>query len=136
MKHKFVIIGASILVVIALVSGCLDKTGGSDATGNIDYSTPQTNNEGGISITVSYLAGITDATAFEIEVTAHQDYNDDFGKNSFLRGAGGKKYQPLSYEGSRGHHAEGILRFPKIDDTRFELVIQDVAGVEERVFTW
>ena len=136
MRHKFVIISTGILLVVALVSGCLDTSEGSSEIENIDYSTPQTNSEAGITITVTYLPEIKDATAFDIEVTAHKDYNDDFKKNSFLRDASGKTYQPRSYEGSSGHHAEGKLKFPKIDDKRFELVIQDIAGVEERIFTW
>ena len=139
MRHKFVMISASLLLVIALVSGCLDTSEGSydiENVENIDYSTPQTNSEAGITITVTYLPEIKDATAFDIEVTAHTDYNDDFKKNSYLRDSSGKTYQPISYEGSSGHHAKGTLKFPKIDRKRFELVIQDVAGVKERTYTW
>ncbi|MCK5488217.1 MAG: hypothetical protein KAI86_18480 [Desulfobacterales bacterium] len=139
MRHKFVMISASLLLVIALVSGCLDTSEGSydiENVENIDYSTPQTNSEAGITITVTYLPEINDATAFDIEVTAHTDYDDDFKKNSYLRDSSGKTYQPISYEGSSGHHAKGTLKFPRIDSKRFELVIQDVAGVKERTYTW
>ena len=139
MRCKFVMISASLLLVIALVSGCLDTSEGSNEienVENIDYSTPQTNSEAGISITVSYIPEITDSTAFEIQVTAHTDYDDDFKKNSYLRDSSGKTYQPISYEGSSGHHAKGTLKFPRIDSKRFELVIQDVAGVKERTYTW
>ncbi|HEY9245673.1 MAG TPA: hypothetical protein VIO11_02390, partial [Candidatus Methanoperedens sp.] len=64
------------------------------------------------------------------------NYNDDFQNNSYLRDSSGKTYQALSYEGEGGHHATGVLRFPKIESKRFELVIRDVAGVNERVFKW
>ncbi|MCX9025127.1 MAG: hypothetical protein OIN85_03410 [Candidatus Methanoperedens sp.] len=64
------------------------------------------------------------------------DYNDDFKNNSYLRDSGGKTFQPLSYVGSGGHHASGTLRFPKTESKSFELVIRDVAGVNERVFKW
>jgi hypothetical protein len=64
------------------------------------------------------------------------DYNDAFENNSYLRAADGKIYLPLSYEGSKGHHASGTLKFPKIESKGFELVIKDIAGVRERVFKW
>lgn len=119
-----------ILIAIA-VSGCL-----SGEKPPSDLLEPRENSEAGIKISVTYLPEITDATAFEINVTAHQDYNDAFDKISYLRDSSGKIYQPLSYEGSRGHHASGTLRFPKLESKRFELVIQDVADVKERVFKW
>jgi hypothetical protein len=139
MKKKLIIATFVLLLLAALLSGCLDTPEGTynvDNVENVDYSAPQTNSEGGISITATYLPEIEGATAFEIKVTAHTDYDDDFKKNSFLRDASGKTYQPLSYEGSSGHHADGVLRFPKIESKKFELVIRDVAGVEERIFTW
>ncbi len=119
-----------ILIAIA-VSGCL-----SGEKPPSDLLEPRENSEAGIKISVTYLPEITDATAFEIKVTAHQDYNDAFDKISYLRDSSGKIYQPLSYEGSRGHHASGTLKFPKFESKRFELVIQDVADVKERVFKW
>lgn len=119
-----------ILIAVA-VSGCL-----SGEKPPSDLLEPRENSEAGIKISVTYLPEIADATAFEIKVTAHQDYNDAFDKISYLRDSSGKIYQPLSYEGSRGHHASGTLRFPKFESKRFELVIQDVADVKERVFKW
>lgn len=139
MKKRLIMATYGLLLLSAVLSGCLDTPEGNynvDNVENIDYSIPQTNSEAGISITATYLPEIEDATAFEIKVTAHTDYDDDFKKNSFLRDASGKIYQPLSYEGSGGHHADGVLMFPKIESKKFELVIRDVAGVEERIFTW
>jgi len=126
-----IIIALSILTAVA-ISGCIS---GGD-TPSADLLEPRENSDAGIQIKATYLQDIEDATAFEIKVTAHSDYNDDFKKNSFLRDSGGKTYQPLSYEGEGGHHASGILRFPKIEGKRFELVIKDIAGVNERVFKW
>lgn len=128
---KRIIITLLVLVAVA-VSGCLSEGEKPPA----DLLEPRENSEEGIKISVTYLPDITDATAFEIKVTAHEDYDDDFKKNSYLRDSSGKTYQPLSYEGEVGHHASGTLRFPKIESKRFELVIQDVAGVEERVLKW
>lgn len=123
----------TILVLMAVaISGCLS----GDDKPPADLLEPRENSEAGIKITATYLSDITDATAFEIKVTAHTDYDDDFKNNSYLRDSGGKIYQPISFEGETGHHASGTLRFPKIESKRFELVIKDVAGVKERVFKW
>ncbi len=131
MRFYVIIIVLSILTAVA-ISGCLS----GDDKPPADLLEPRENSEAGIKITATYLSDITDATAFEIEVTAHKDFDDDFKKNSYLRDSSGKTYQPLSYEGEGGHHASGTLRFPKIESKRFELVIKDVAGVNERVFKW
>ena len=127
MRISGIIIALFILITVS-ISGCL--------SGGDNPLEPRENSDAGIKITVTYLPDITDATAFDIIVTAHNDYNDDFKSNSYLRDSSGKTYQPISYEGEGGHHASGTLRFPKIESKRFELVIKDVAEVEERVFKW
>ncbi len=131
MRISRIIIALSILTGVA-ISGCI--SGGEKP--QADLLEPRVNSEAGVQITATYLPDITDATAFEIKVTAHMNYNDDFMNNSYLRDSSGKTYQPLSYEGAGGHHASGTLRFPKIESKSFELVIKDVAGVNERVFKW
>ncbi len=131
MRISGIIIVLSILTAVA-ISGCI--SGGEKPLA--DLLEPRVNSEAGVQITAAYLPDITDATAFEIKVTAHMDYNDDFKNDSYLRDSSGKTYQPLSYEGAGGHHASGILRFPKIESKSFELVIKDIAGVNERVFKW
>ena len=120
-----------LLILLSALSGCL-----SSDKSRADILGPRENSEAGIKITVTYLPEIIDATAFDIKVTSHMDYNDDFANISDLRDSSGNTYKPLSYEGSGGHHASGILRFPKIEGNKFELVIHDVAGVKERVFKW
>ncbi len=131
MRISGLVITLSVLVTVA-ISGCLS----GDEKPPADLLEPRENSEADVKISVTYLPDITDATAFEIKVTAHKDYDDDFKKNSYLRDSSGKTYQPLSYEGEGGHHATGTIRFPKIESKRFELVIQDVAGVKERIFKW
>ncbi len=131
MRISGIIIVLSILTAIT-ISGCI--SGGEKSPA--DLLEPRENSEAGVQIKVTYLPDFTDATAFEIMVTAHKDYNDDFKNTSYLRDSSGKTYQPLSYEGEGGHHASGTLRFPKIESKRFDLVIKDVAGVNERVFKW
>ncbi len=130
MKAKLVMIVLFVLVIAGL-SGCLSAKAPA-----ADMIEPRENSDAGIKISLTYLPEITDATAFEVKVTAHMDYNDEFEKTSYLRDQSGKTYQPLSYEGSRGHHATGTLRFPRIESKSFEVMIQDVGGVNERVFRW
>ena len=120
-----------LLILLSALSGCL-----SSDKSELDILEPRENSEAGIKITVTYVPDIIDATAFDIKVTSHMDYNDAFADISYLRDSKGTTYKPLSYEGSGGHHASGILRFAKIEGNKFELVIQDVAGVKERVFKW
>ena len=127
-----VIIILFFILFAAAISGCLSASDKPAA----NMLEPRENSEAGIKITVNYLPDILEATAFELEVTAHQNYNDDFLNNSYLRDPGGNTYKPVSYEGSTGHHAAGTLKFPKIESKRFELVIMDVSGVKERVFKW
>jgi len=122
----------SLLVIATAISGCLTGNKNTPA----DMLKVRENSDGGIKISVTYLPEISDGTAFAIEVTAHKNYNDGFENISYLRDSSGKIYQPVSYEGSRGHHATGTLRFPKIESKGFELVIQDVGDVKERVFKW
>lgn len=131
MRISVIIIALSMLAAVA-ISGCI--SGGDKPPA--DLLEPRENSDAGVQIKVTYLPDITDATAFEIDVTAHKNYNDDFMNNSYLRDSSGKTYKPLSYEGEGGHHAKGTLRFPNIEGKSFELVIKDVAGVNERVFKW
>ena len=131
MRISGVIITIFVLIAVT-ITGCI--SGGEKSPA--DLLEPRVNSDAGIKITVTYLPDISDATAFDIKVTAHNDYNDDFKSNSYLRDSSGKTYQPISFEGEGGHHASGTLRFPKIESKRFELVIKNIAGVEERVFKW
>lgn len=130
MRISTILIALLVLITIA-ISGCL-----SSDKPPADLLEPRENSEGGLTMTVTYLPDITDATAFEIKVTTHSNYNDDFENISYLWDSSGKTYQPISYEGSRGYHASGVLKFPKIESKTFELVIRDVGGVKERVFKW
>lgn len=136
------IIIALLLLAIAII-GVYLLAGGKAPTDSIDstyLSEPRVNSEAGIKITLTYLPDIlpdiNDATAFDLKVTSHTDYNDDFQNNSYLRDQDGKTYKPISYDGSGGHHASGTLRFQKIDSKRFDVVIQDIADVKERIFKW
>ncbi len=79
--------------------------------------------------------------SFEVAMNTHSvplDYN--LIQLAILRTSQGDEVAPLRWDGSSGgHHVSGILYFPAVnlEDAQWvEVVIQDVAGVEERIFHW
>jgi len=128
MRISSIIIALFLLTIVA-IGLYLSESGKPQ----VDLLGPRENSEAGIKITLTYLPDISDANAFDLRVTSHTDYNDDFQNNSYLWDPDGKTYKPTSYVGTGGHHASGTLRFPKIESKRFDVVIQDVADVKERI---
>lgn len=136
MKLKVIIIALSILISTA-ISGCLS---GSEQTPEqtappADLSGQKENSEAGVTITAVYLGD----SAFEISLDTHSgslDYEMD--KISYIRDGKGNIIKPEAWDGGiGGHHFSGTLTFSKFDDSKgFELVIQDVAEVKERVIKW
>ncbi len=117
-------ISGLIILITIIVGGCLSK----------DSQTERINSEAGITITAVNLGN----NAFEIKVDTHSGSLDyDMAKISYIRYSNGDIIKPESWNGGiGGHHFEGILTFPKFNDNDFELVIQDVGGVEERILKW
>ncbi len=127
-----------LILIIAAVSGCLsgsepktalDKTSGADSSGT------KVNSEAGVTITAVYLG----SNAFDVKLDTHSGSLDyEMAKLSYIRDSKGNIIKPESWDGGiGGHHFGGTLKFPKFDDSAgFELVIQDVAGVKERVLKW
>lgn len=135
---KEIIITLLVLIAVAL-SGCLsqplDEPAVPDETATVDSSEERENSEAGVTITAVYLGN----SAFEIKMDTHSgslDYEMD--KVSYVRDAKGNIVKPEKWDGGiGGHHFSGTLTFPKFDDgAGFELVIQDVAEVKERVLKW
>ncbi len=115
---------SGLIILIIVVGGCLSK----------ESQTERISSEAGITITAVNLGN----NAFEIKVDTHSGSLDyDMAKISYIRYSNGDIIKPESWKGGiGGHHFEGILTFPKFDDSDFELVIQDVGGVEERILKW
>lgn len=132
---------ALLVLVAAAVSGCLsssepetEKPAAVEKTASSD-SEPKENSEAGITIAAVYLGN----NAFEISLDTHSGSLDyEMAKISYIRDSKGNILKPEAWDGGiGGHHFNGTLKFPKFDDSRgFELVIQDVAGVKERVLKW
>ncbi|MFZ3383359.1 MAG: hypothetical protein WA144_05490 [Candidatus Methanoperedens sp.] len=134
------IIIALLILITAAVSGCLsEKTEATVAPASSDKTSdsPDTreNSEAGVTITAVYLGN----NEFEIKLDTHSGSLDyDLAKISYIRDSKGNTIKPESWDGGiGGHHIEGYMKFPEFDDSPgFELVINDVAGVKERILKW
>ena len=107
----------------------------SDKTSATDSSETKDNSEAGVTITAVYL----DNNAFDVKLDTHSGSLDyEMAKISYIRDSKGNIIKPESWDGGiGGHHFEGTLKFPQFNDrTGFELVIQGVAGVNERILKW
>lgn len=128
-----------LILIAAVVSGCLsgigpdaEKPAPLERTAAAGSSGPKENSEAGVTITAVYLGN----SAFEISMDTHSGSLDyEMAKISYIRDGTGNIIRPETWEGGiGGHHFSGTLKFPKFDDRPgFELVIQDVAGVRERI---
>ncbi len=96
MRISAILIALFVLVPIA-ISGCL-----SSSKPPADLQEPRENSEGGLTMTVTYLPDITDATAFEIKVTTHSNYTDDFENSSYLQDSSGKTYNRFHTKAAPG----------------------------------
>lgn len=124
------------LLIMVAVGGCLsdqpeaavpDKTPASPEA--------RESSEAGVTVNAVYLGD----NAFEIKLDTHSGSLDyDMAALSYIRDRKGNIIKPESWDGGiGGHHFSGTLKFPKFDDgAGFELVIQDVAGVKERILKW
>ena len=135
-----------LILITAAVSGCLsgngpqtEKTAVStstvDTTSTTDSSESRENSEAGVTITAAYLGN----NAFDVKLDTHSGSLDyEMAKLSYIRDSKGNIIKPESWDGGiGGHHFGGTLKFPEFDDSAgFELVIQDIAGVKERVLKW
>ncbi len=141
------IIIALLILITAAVSGCLSGKESqtekpdtavptsSDKTSAADSSETRENSEAGVTITAVYLGN----NAFDVKLDTHSGSLDyEMAKISYVRDSKGNIIKPDSWDGGiGGHHLEGTLKFPQFNDRAgFELVIQDVAGIKERVLKW
>lgn len=141
MRISGIIIAFLILITLAF-SGCLtssepktEKPVAVEKTAATGSSEAKENSEAGVTIIAVYLGN----NAFDIKLDTHSGSLDyEMAKISSVRDSKGNIIKPESWDGGiGGHHFEGTLKFPKFDDSKgFELVIQDVAEVKERVLKW
>jgi hypothetical protein len=108
----------------------------------------QTNEGGQVTIAATWQRSDTQPS-FNVAMNTHAVDLDgyDLKQLAVLRIDGGQEIRPISWEAPKGgHHRSGMLIFPAADANgreliasnlqTIELVIRNVAGVPERVFTW
>jgi FlaG/FlaF family flagellin (archaellin) len=125
------------------VSGILTGYGEAfAAVGSAAGGLTRTNSGGGVTVNVTYPhSQAANETRFEVVLDTHSVNLDayDLKTTSVLRDDTGKNYQPIRVDNKgSGHHREITIVFPKVSSPakRLELVIKDVAGINERSFFW
>lgn len=97
---------------------------------------------GGVTVKVTYLnPGALNSPRFRVLLETHSVNLDGYDLKNLilLRDSTGKSYLPVKVENKGGgHHRTLTLNFPKLSDrSKFlDLVIQNVAGIAERVFRY
>jgi hypothetical protein len=101
----------------------------------------QSNDAGGVRLVVTPKSVSVSVWEFEVVMDTHTKPLDaDLAKTAVMLDDDGRRYAPLAWQGDPpgGHHRKGVLRFaaPKEQIKSFELQIQDLGGVNKRVFQW
>ncbi len=78
---------------------------------------------------------------FDVRMSTHSvELSQDMVAVSLLKDSNGQEYRPENWKGSPagGHHRSGTLEFPAIKGNpgSVTLIIENIANVPERVFTW
>jgi hypothetical protein len=149
---------ATSILLAVIVAGC--STGFVPAEKEGDYpSTPsgsassngptnglvQSNTGGSVTIDVEWIKTEDNLLIFDVAMNTHSVDLDqyDIGQLAILRDNTGKEYHPVTWDSAPGgHHRSGTLYFPIPDSVNqrstsyIEIVIQDIAGIKERVLKW
>ncbi len=160
---KSSVLAISILMVVVTVAGCSSRfvpqpeeeaypaspSSGSSRDFHGPVNGPVQSNTGGqVTIDVEWINWIKvedDSLIFKVTMNTHSVDLDqyDLGELAMLRDDAGYEYHPASWDSAPGgHHRRGTLAFPSPDSlsqgkARYvEMVIRDVAGIEERVLKW
>ena len=135
-----------VLAVVGLTAACSVGSGQTESAqpqAAVSTFATQSNSEKAVTVEVTplNLANGNATLDFEVTFNTHSVALDfDPAASSVLRDSTGREYLALAWEGDPpgGHHRQGTLRFTAPNQlTGFvEVVVQDVAGVPERVFRW
>ncbi len=101
----------------------------------------QSSSGGSVTIEAKLLGHQNGSLVFEISMGTHSVNLDtyDFKQLALLRDDKSGEYSPIEWDSAAGsHHRSGKLVFAHPDKSTktFELVIRNVAGVNERVLRW
>ncbi len=146
---------ALFLLVLLLVSaGCSSRfvpggsAGVSSSSPSVTDGGPgsmQSNTGGAVTVDVQWAEQENDSLTFYVALNTHSVDLDqyDLVKLTLLRDDRGNEYLPVTWDSAPGgHHRQGTLTFPlpasvSQGETEYlEIVIRDVAGINERVLRW
>ncbi len=135
-----------ILMVAFIAAGCSSPSQTQDTSSSQPTNgLVQSNTGGSVTIDVEWTKAENGYLIFNVDMNTHSVDLDqyDLGELVVLRDDAGNEYRPVSWDSaSGGHHRKGILTFPLPDSLSqgtakyVEMVIQDVAGINERVLKW
>jgi hypothetical protein len=153
MKSSVLVI--PVIVVAVLVVGCSSgfasqpEAGAPPSSGSVSQvptnGRVQSNDGGQVTIDIEWVQAANDSLVFNVAMNTHSVDLDqyDLGELAVLRDDMGNEYHPVSWDSAPGgHHRRGTLAFLLPDSLSqgkakyVEMVIRDVAGIEERVLTW
>jgi hypothetical protein len=104
---------------------------------------PQSNNENAVTVEITplNLPGGRPTLDFEVVFNTHSvELDFDPAAITVLRDDQGREYPAIGWDGAGpgGHHRSGTLQFKPLESLPkfIEVVMQNVAGVPERVFHW
>ena len=127
------IFGLAALVIVAVAIGLAVDAGAYEM---------RTNKEKRVRVDVKPVQLTPGQPAkFEVQMNTHSEtLEEDMVAVSSLKDNAGRVYQATAWQGSGpgGHHREGVLEFPKLEDNTesITLIIRKVANVPERTFEW
>jgi hypothetical protein len=127
---------------VTTVGGLMGWSGEALAASSVQAKLIQQVAGGGVTVIATLLKEQADATAIKLVLDTHSVNLDGYKLDAIaaLRDDAGKTYPVVAVEQASGggHHRQAVLQFGKVsaEAKTIELVVRDVAGVEERIFRW
>jgi hypothetical protein len=135
------VVWLTVLGVVA-IGGLMDRSEEALAASTVQANLSQQAAGGGVTVIATLLQDQADTTAIKLVLDTHSVNLDGYKLDAIaaLRDDAGKTYPIVAVEQASGggHHRQAVLRFGKVsaEARTIELVVRDVAGVEERIFRW
>ena len=143
---KSSLVAIFILVAAVIAVGCSSPPPTSDGpNAQPTNGLVQSNTGGSVTIDVEWIKAKDGYLVFNLAMNTHSVDLDqyDLGELAVLYDDAGNEYNPVSWDSAAGgHHRQGTLTFPLPGSlsqgtaTYVEVVIRDVAGINERVLKW
>jgi len=135
------IIGLTVLGIIA-AAAVTSWSGEVLAASAVGAKLSQQVAGGGVTVAATLLRDQGEATAIKLVLDTHSVNLDAYKLDAIatLRDDTGTTYPVVAVEQASGggHHRQAVLRFGRVsaEAKTIELVVRDVAGVNERIFRW